>query len=87
MIDTFAELLFKLSEETFRPSFFSLVEWATLNEPPKDRLIMFYRISYKLSLKLKNLFVLFSSYFIENAVETLNLLNSSKTSKIYFLNF
>ncbi len=45
IIDTFAELTFKLSEETFRPIFFRLVEWACLNDPPKDRLITFYRIS------------------------------------------
>ncbi len=49
----------------------------------KNRLITFYRISYKFLCKIKNLFVSFLSHFIKNAVETLDLINTSKTSKYF----
>lgn len=79
IIDAFCELIFKLSEDLFKPIFFKLYEWATINEPSKDRLITFYRTTLRLSGKLKNLFVLFASQFMPNASATLDLLNSSKT--------
>jgi hypothetical protein len=82
IIDAYCELTFKLSEETFRPIFFKFYEWATINEPPKDRLITFYRTTYKLSNKLKNLFILFSTHFIQNAAGILDTLNVSKTGKL-----
>ena len=47
IIDAFSELIFKLSEDLFKPIFFKLYEWATANEPPKDRLITFYRTTLK----------------------------------------
>ena len=47
VIDAFCEHIFKLSEDLFRPIFFNLYEWATINEPPKDRLITFYSITLK----------------------------------------
>jgi hypothetical protein len=47
VIEAFCELIFKLSEDLFRPIFFSLYEWATVNEPPKDRLITFYSTTLK----------------------------------------
>ena len=47
VIDAFCELTFKLSEDLFRPIFFRLFEWATLNDPPKDRLITFYRLAFR----------------------------------------
>lgn len=86
VIDAFSELTFKLSEELFRPMFFKLFEWATVNNPPKDRLITFYRITFKLSEKLKNLFVLFVSHFIQNAIQTLDLINKSKHDENFFYN-
>jgi hypothetical protein len=43
----FCELTFKLSEDLFKPIFFKLYEWATANDPPKERLITFYRITLK----------------------------------------
>jgi len=76
----------KLSEELFRPMFFRVYEWATMNDPPKDRLITFYRLTYKLSDRLKNLFVLFSSHFIVNAMHTLDALNASKSEEGLFIN-
>ncbi len=47
VIEAFCELIFKLSEDLFRPIFFTLYEWATINEPPKDRLITFYSTTLK----------------------------------------
>lgn len=47
IIDAFSELIFKLSEDLFKPIFFKLYEWATANEPPKDRLVTFYRTTLK----------------------------------------
>jgi hypothetical protein len=49
-INAFCELTFKLSEDLFRPMFFSLYEWATANDSDcsaKDRLVTFYRVTYK----------------------------------------
>ena len=47
IIEAFCELIFKLSEDLFKPIFFKLHEWATINDPPKDRLITFYRTTLK----------------------------------------
>ena len=52
-----------------------------MNDPPKDRLITFYRTTNKLSDKLKSLFVLFSSHFLQNLIQTLDSVNKSKTGK------
>ena len=81
VIYAFCEMTFKLSEDLFKPLFFRMYEWATVNNPPKDRQITFYKSTLKLSDKLKNLFVLFASQFIQNASDLLNQLNASKTSK------
>ncbi|CAF0714899.1 unnamed protein product [Brachionus calyciflorus] len=84
VIGAFVELTFKLSEDLFKPIFFKLYEWATSNNPPKDRLITFYRTTFRLSDKLKNLFVLFAPQFTQNAADALNQLNSSKTEEKFF---
>jgi hypothetical protein len=84
VINAFCELTFKLSEDLFRPIFFKIYEWATINSPPKENQIVFYQTTLKLSDKLKNLFVLFASHFVQNAADLLNLMNSSKTTEKYF---
>ena len=84
VINAFCELTFKLSEDLFRPIFFKMYEWATINNPPKDNQIVFYQTTLKLSDKLKNLFVLFASHFVQNAADLLNLINISKTNEKYF---
>jgi hypothetical protein len=58
-----------------------MYEWATANEPPKDRQITFYRATFRLSDKLKSLFVLFAPQFLQHSTELLKSLNSSKTGK------
>lgn len=47
VINAFCELTFKLSEDLFKPIFFKMYEWSTSNNPSKDRLITFYRSTYK----------------------------------------
>ena len=52
VINAFAELTFKLSEDLFRPIFFSLYDWATTatsdnDYASKDRLLTFYRTTFK----------------------------------------
>lgn len=79
VVTAFCEFTFKLSEDLFRPIFFKLFEWSSVNNAPKDRLITFYRCTFKLSDKLKNLFVIFAPQFVQNAADLLNQLNSSKT--------
>ncbi|RNA28958.1 HEAT repeat-containing 1 [Brachionus plicatilis] len=84
VIGAFVELTFKLSEDLFKPIFFKVYEWATCNNPPKDRLITFYRITWRLSDKLKNLFVIFAPQFTQNAADLLNQLNCSKVEEKFF---
>lgn len=43
----FCEMTFKLSEDLFKPVFFRLYEWATVNGPPKERQITFYGLTLK----------------------------------------
>ena len=81
VIEAFCEFTYKLSEDLFRPIFFKMYEWATANEPPKDRQITFYRATHRLSDKFKSLFVLFAPQFVQHATELLNSLNSSKTGE------
>lgn len=47
VIGAFCEFTFKLSEDLFRPIFFKLFEWASVNNAPSDRLITFYRCTFK----------------------------------------
>lgn len=87
VVGGFSELTLKLSEDLFRPMFFSLYEWATTESDDstgKERLITFYRATFKLSDKLKSLFVLFASQFVQNAANLLNSLNGIKTSEKFF---
>jgi U3 small nucleolar RNA-associated protein 10 len=47
VLTTFCEFTFKLSEDLFKPIFYKLFEWSSVNNPPKDRLITFYRCTFK----------------------------------------
>jgi hypothetical protein len=50
VINAFCEMTFKLSEDLFRPIFFSMYDWATSSETDysaKDRLVTFYRATFK----------------------------------------
>lgn len=80
VVAAFCDFTFKLSEDLFRPVFFKLYEWSSVNDAPPDRLITFYSCTLKLSDKLKSLFVMFAPQFAQNAADLLNKLNSVKTS-------
>ena len=81
VIGAFVELTFKLSEDLFKPIFFKVYEWATCSNPSNDRLITFYRMTLRLSDKLKNLFVIFAPQFTQNAANLLIQLNTNKTEE------
>ncbi|CAF0927557.1 unnamed protein product [Adineta ricciae] len=80
IFDCFAELVMRLSEETFRPLFYTIYEWAVYNEPPPEYTLTFYRLTFILSKKLKGLFTLFAGHIIQHSANVLNQLNSSKTA-------
>ena len=46
IFDCFAELVMRLSEETFRPLFDTIYEWAVFNEPPPEHTLTFYRLTF-----------------------------------------
>lgn len=46
VFDCFGELAIRLSEETFRPLFYSIYEWAVYNEPPSEYTLTFYRLTH-----------------------------------------
>jgi len=46
VLDCFAELVMRLSEETFRPLFYTIYEWAVYNEPPAEYTLTFYRLTF-----------------------------------------
>ncbi|CAF0778125.1 unnamed protein product [Rotaria sp. Silwood1] len=81
IFDCFSELVMRLSEETFRPLFYTIYEWAVYNEPPSEYTLTFYRLTFILSKKLKGLFTLFAGHIIQHASNILNQLNSSKTEE------
>jgi hypothetical protein len=47
VINAFCEMTFKLSEDLFKPIFFRMYEWATVNNPSKERQITFYNATLK----------------------------------------
>ncbi|CAF1425503.1 unnamed protein product, partial [Didymodactylos carnosus] len=81
VFDCFSELVMRLSEESFRPLFFTIYEWAVYNEPPREHSVTFYRLTLVLAKKLKSLFSLFAGHIIQHAATTLDLLNLSKNEK------
>ncbi|CAF1091033.1 unnamed protein product [Rotaria magnacalcarata] len=78
IFECFAELVMRLSEETFRPLFYTIYEWAVYNEPPAEYTLTFYRLTLILSKRLKGLFTLFAGHIIQHSSSILNQLNTSK---------
>jgi hypothetical protein len=46
VFECFSELVIRLSEETFRPLFYTIYEWAIHNEPPAEYTLTFFRLTY-----------------------------------------
>lgn len=86
IINAFTVLILKLSENTFRPLYYKLYDWAVRSEVKDERLITFYSLSSRIAESLKSLFVLFASHFINNSAEILDACNRSKTEDLYYAN-
>ncbi|XP_013200654.1 HEAT repeat-containing protein 1 [Amyelois transitella] len=86
VVNALVRLVLKLSENSFRPLYFKIFDWAirTNVEGVKDRTITFYRLSCAIADQLKGLFVLFAGHFVKNVSELLDSCNNSKTEDLYF---
>ncbi|XP_039261188.2 HEAT repeat-containing protein 1-like [Styela clava] len=81
VINALIAMMLKLSENSFRPLFFKLFDWACLSENLPDRLLTYYMLMSELSSKMKGLFTLFAGHLMNNIAETLKnaaLLNDSE---------
>ncbi|XP_060517602.1 HEAT repeat-containing protein 1 [Cylas formicarius] len=86
VIKTLLVVILKLSEQTFRPLFYKIYEWASHDEDRTGRLITFYNLSKEIANSLKSLFVLFAGHFINNAVQLLDSVNRIKTERGFYKN-
>lgn len=80
IIRAFKALTLKLSEESFRPLYYRIYDWA-INQNGKhiDHTTTYFRVSTEIAKSLKSLFVLFANDFIDDVPE---LLNKSLASEI-----
>ncbi|XP_077595114.1 HEAT repeat-containing protein 1 [Stigmatopora nigra] len=81
-IDCLLVMIMKLSEVTFRPLFFKLVDWSKSGK--KDRLLTFYRLCDRIAERLKGLFVLFAGNLVKPFADILCEINVSKTDEPFF---
>ncbi|CAG0890703.1 unnamed protein product [Darwinula stevensoni] len=81
-IEAFLALLLKLSEQTFRPLFFRLYDWATRPDAPPLRILTFYRLTDRMADCLKSLFVLFAGTFLKHAAGV--LAKTKNAESLYF---
>ncbi|XP_051158147.1 HEAT repeat-containing protein 1 [Leptopilina boulardi] len=79
---TMVALIFKLNEDTFRPFYYRLYDWAARNPHHKHRNITFYRLSATIADSLKSLFVLFAGHFLKHAALLLSANNLSINDEI-----
>ncbi|CAJ1081349.1 HEAT repeat-containing protein 1 isoform X2 [Xyrichtys novacula] len=82
VIDCLVSMVMKLSEVTFRPLFFKLLDWSKSDS--KDRLLTFYRLSDRIAERLRGLFVLFAGNLVKPFADLLRLTSSSKTDELLF---
>ncbi|XP_023023708.2 HEAT repeat containing 1 homolog l(2)k09022 [Leptinotarsa decemlineata] len=84
VVKAFKSLILKLSENTFRPLYYKLYDWAIRSEVKSERLITFYNLSAGVAQSLKGIFVLFAGHFINNAAQTLDSCNTAKSEELFF---
>lgn len=73
LIKSFRSLTLKLSEESFRPLYYRLYEWAFhKNDKDINHVTTYFRVSSEIAKSLKSLFVLFANDFIDDVPELLN---------------
>ncbi|KAM9336216.1 HEAT repeat-containing protein 1 [Symphorus nematophorus] len=82
VIDCLIAMVMKLSEVTFRPLFFKLLDWS--KSDGKERLLTFYRLTDCIAERLKGLFVLFAGNLVKPFTDLLRQTNSSKTDDVLF---
>ncbi|XP_057682312.1 HEAT repeat-containing protein 1 isoform X2 [Corythoichthys intestinalis] len=81
-IDCLLVMVMKLSEVTFRPLFFKLVDWSKSGK--KDRLLTFFRMCDRIAERLKGLFVLFAGNLVKPFADLLQQINVAKTAEPLF---
>lgn len=89
VMSAIVSLILKLSENTFRPLYYKIYDWAIRESTMKERSITFYKLSNHIAESLKSLFSLFAGNLVENASELLNSCNYSTLEDkkmIYFPN-
>ncbi|TSL75269.1 HEAT repeat-containing protein 1 [Bagarius yarrelli] len=84
VIDCLLVMVMKLSEVTFRPLFFKLLDWSKTEGAPKDRLLTFCRLADRIADRLKGLFVLFAGQLVKPFSDLLRQLNTAQTDKAFF---
>ncbi|KAG4072405.1 hypothetical protein HA402_004337 [Bradysia odoriphaga] len=71
-IKTLIGFILKLSEGSFRPFYYKLIEWSKdTADKSFDRAITFYRLSSKVAESLKSLFITFASPIVQHAADLL----------------
>ncbi|KAI0235015.1 HEAT repeat-containing protein 1 [Lamellibrachia satsuma] len=85
-IDAVLAMVVRLSENTFRPMFYKLYDWACRedSEEYKNRKLTFFRLAERLSERLKSLFNLFAGHIIKTATHMLDQNNSLHSDTPYF---
>ncbi|XP_052257206.1 HEAT repeat-containing protein 1-like isoform X2 [Dreissena polymorpha] len=83
-MDTIIAMVLKLSEATFKPFLFKVFDWATTIDDCRERVLVFYRLTDRLSEKLRSLFTLFAGHVVDHAAKILDENNSIKTGKKFF---
>uniref|UniRef100_A0A3P8SR54 HEAT repeat-containing protein 1 n=1 Tax=Amphiprion percula TaxID=161767 RepID=A0A3P8SR54_AMPPE len=76
VIDCLIAMVMKLSEVTFRPLFFKLLDWSKSDS--SDRLLTFVRLSDGVAERLKGIFVLFAGNLVTPFSELLRRSNSDE---------
>lgn len=84
IVGVVTSLSFKLSEDTFRPFFYKIYNWAAVEDEDKNKVLTFYHLTERLSEMLKSLFVLFAGVFVEHAADLLVATNSARAEEDYF---
>ncbi|XP_078136067.1 HEAT repeat-containing protein 1 [Sander vitreus] len=82
VIDCLIAMVMKLSEVTFRPLFFKLLDWSKSGS--SERLLTFYRLSDFIAERLKGLFVLFAGNLVKPLADLLRQTNGSQTDALLF---
>ncbi|CAH1183154.1 unnamed protein product [Phaedon cochleariae] len=84
IVEAFTVLILKLSENSFRPLYYKLYDWAVRSDVKSERVITFYNLSSGIAKSLKGLFVLFAGHFVNNAAQVLDASNKVKNEELYF---